>query len=106
MGVERVFRAPAIILMLVLISILLWGLGVYFDVFGSTLAFWFGRVNIDDAKMACINQCENVRMNEYCVVEKSVIYYGENDKVKKERLTCDEIRERFGLRCELNCSNV
>lgn len=106
MGFERIFRAPMIALMLILIAILLWGLSVYFGLFGSTIAFWFGKVNIDDARAACLHQCKNEMMSEYCVVKKKVSYYGENDEVLKERLTCDEVRKKFGLGCELDCGNV
>jgi hypothetical protein len=88
--------------MVFLITILLIGLANLFAPWFSTTSANAGQVNIDVVKQACLKQCNEMQDYEFCSVEKDVSFMSEGEIVN-EKMTCDDVRNRFGLKCYLEC---
>ena len=92
----------AIVLGVALVVFLIWGFSTNWAMFSSTTTGYGGKSNIDTVAQACDIKCEQV--DEFCGVKKDVSYaYG--DEIKKEELTCFEIKEKFPdkINCNTKC---
>jgi len=78
------------------------GFAKFFVPWLSTTSANTGKVNLDIVKQACIKQCNEMQDEEFCTVQKDVTYMS-NGEVVSEKLTCDEVRSRFGFKCYLEC---
>ena len=108
-GLELAIGTLVVIILgvLVLIAILIiWNYQT--GIFSDFLRNISGKTNVDSLVTGCNSLVTQQAVYEYCCVEKEA-KYEQDGEIKKEKLTCDELREKefTGNRLnELNCENA
>jgi|SRR3989344_4149713 len=108
-GLELAIGTLVVIILgvLVLIAILIiWNYQT--GIFSDFLRNISGKTNVDSLVTGCNSLVTQQAVYEYCCIKKDV-KYEQNGEIKKEKLTCSELREKefAGDRVnELNCGDA